>query len=72
MKTCLVPEGEPIFSEMATTVEIVDEAGGEFLEVRQQCGKMTKADLMISINPEEWPMLRAAIDVMVAKCRPTK
>lgn len=31
----IAPRGEPIFSERATTIEIDDEAGGEFIRVRQ-------------------------------------
>ncbi len=63
---CVLPEGEPIFSEMATLVTIVDESGGEFVEVSQA----GHADLgKIAISPEEWPALRAAIHDMIAKCR---
>lgn len=61
----VVPEGEPSFSEMSTTVEIVDEAAGEFVEVAQHA----RADMgKIAINPQEWPVLREAIDRMVALC----
>lgn len=63
----LVPDGEPLFSETATTVEIEDEAGGEFVEVSQH--GFTDAG-KIQINPEEWPALRAAINRMVRECRP--
>ena len=31
----VAPAGEPIFSSFATTIEIDDEAGGEFVRVRQ-------------------------------------
>lgn len=58
----VLPEGEPIFSEQAFTVEIDDEAGGEFVVVRDCEGK-------IRLNPEEWPALRKAIDRMVKECR---
>jgi len=60
------PPGEPLFSEMATTVQITDEAAGEFVEVSQTgapgIGK-------VQINREEWPALRAAINRMVRQCR---
>lgn len=56
------PEGEPIFSEMATRVYLEDEAAGPFVVVEQQVGK-------ISINPEEWEELKAAIDTMMEKCK---
>lgn len=62
----VVPEDQPIFSEQAITVSIVDESGGEFVEVQQasrtEIGKIT-------INPEEWPALREAISLMIADCR---
>ena len=31
----VVPVGQPLFSEMATTITIVDEAAGEYVEVCQ-------------------------------------
>ncbi len=50
----------------ANTVEIVDESGGEFVEVSQhgapEIGK-------IQISPEDWPALRAAINRLVRECR---
>ncbi len=61
----VLPEGEPLFSEMATTVSITDEAGGEYVEVEQE-GKLVGK---IRINPEEWPALRAVIDSMIADCK---
>lgn len=63
----VAPVGDSLYSEMVTTVMIVDESAGEFVEViqsgRRDLGK-------IAINPEEWPALRAAIDTMIAECRP--
>ena len=66
--TCLVvaPKGEPIFSETATHVQIVDEAGGEFVELKQSASPVLGK---IQINPEEWPFLRSAIDQLIASCR---
>lgn len=62
----VMPSGEPLFSEMATTVSVVDEDGGEYVEVLQN----GRADLgKIAIEPSEWKMLRAAIDRMIAECR---
>ena len=59
------PQGEPLFSEMATAIKITDEAGGEFVEVSQNGPGLGK----IWINPEEWPALRAAINRQIKKCR---
>jgi len=62
----IAPKSEPIFSECATHVRIVDEAAGEFLEVEQQGGPSLGK---IQFTPEEWPHLRKAINRMVKECR---
>ncbi len=65
----VLPKTEPIFSEMATQVSIVDEAAGEYVEVKQT----GRTDLgKIAIDPEEWPMLKCAIDTLIAECRGVK
>jgi hypothetical protein len=58
----LLPDGEPIFHERATRIEIDDEGAGEFVVLHQHDGKA-------KIDPSEWPALRDAIDRMVAECR---
>lgn len=68
----VAPEGEPLFSELATRVTIVDDAAGEFVEVAQDGRDGSDYSGKIGINPEEWPMLREAIDMAVANCRPTE
>jgi hypothetical protein len=60
------PKDEPIFSETSTDIEIVDEAGGEFVEVQQHHDGYGK----IGITPDEWPTLRKAIDHAIKQCRP--
>lgn len=62
------PEAEPIFSEMQTTIEIVDEAAGEFVCVTQHGNDLGK----VMFNPDEWPAVRAAINRAVKQCRPDK
>ena len=63
----VLPEGEAIFSEQATTITIEDDAGGEFVTVEQpglaDAGK-------IRIDPTEWTALKSAIDRMIQECRP--
>ena len=59
-------KGEPIFSDYATRVEIVDEAAGEFVEV-SQAGR--EGGGKIAIASDEWPALRDAIDELIAACR---
>jgi hypothetical protein len=65
----VVPVKEPLFSDMATDIRIVDEAAGEYVEVCQS----GRVDLgKIAIDPIEWPVLREAIDQMIAGCRGDK
>lgn len=65
----VVPDGEPLFSDIATTVEIQDESGGEFVEVTQHCASEINK---IQIDPEQWPALRETINRMVKECRDVK
>lgn len=62
----VAPQGEPLYSEMTTTIEITDEAAGEFVEVKQhgapELGK-------VQIAPEDWPMIRKAFDRLIKDCR---
>ena len=62
----VLPDGAEIFSPAATIVEIDDEAAGEYVVIRQphqdERGEIT-------INPQEWPALRDAIDRLVKECR---
>jgi len=62
------PRGEPTFSELVTRIEIVDEAAGEFIKVTQEGGH-TDYGKSIAIEDGDWPVLRGAIDAMVAQCR---
>lgn len=62
----IAPEGEPIFSEMAFTVSIDDESGGEFVVIRSN--EVRSDSSAVSINSSEWPALREAIDRMVGEC----
>ena len=61
----VAPIGRPIFDEQATRVEIANEAAGEFVEVTQE----GRENGTISIEPGEWPALRAAIDQLIGDCR---
>jgi hypothetical protein len=65
-KVSVVPKGEPLFNQDATEIEIVDEAAGEFVEVRQ-CSDAY--DGKIGITVEEWPTIRKAIDDMIDRCQ---
>jgi hypothetical protein len=67
IKWAIGPASEPLFSERVTIVSIEDEAGGEFVVIEQQTDQ--PHDQRIAINPDEWPMLRTAIDYAVQACR---
>jgi hypothetical protein len=47
------PPGESLYSERCTIITIVDEAGGEFVEVKQQSGDIAEEDQSIRIDPTE-------------------
>ena len=59
-------EGEPLFSEMNTNIEIEDESCGQFILLTQE------RKYGIAIDGREWPMLREAIDEMVGRLIPNK
>ena len=63
----ITPPGRQTFDEEAFVVEIVDEAGGEFVTVEWLAD--TQSPNKIAINKEEWPALRDAIEYMVGQCK---
>ena len=64
-KMTVVPDGEPIFHERATHIEIDDEAAGEFLVI-SQC---VDGEQKIRIDHDEWPHIRKAVNDMFKRCR---
>ena len=65
----VLPEGEPIFSQLAYSITIEDEAAGEYVLVRS-ANQKDGSEVELWIGPDEWPTLRDAIDRMIAECRP--
>lgn len=63
----VLPEGEPLFSEKATIVEIIDESGGDdFIQIHQipDVGE----DNVLRINSEdEWNAIAAAVADMFSE-----
>ena len=57
------PEDGPL-SERATEIEIINEGAGEFLSIHQDA---SIANGNITIDPEEWPSLKAAIEAAFAE-----
>lgn len=62
----ILPDDAPLFSEMATSIRIEDEAAGEFIKVTQNLPGLDIGQ--IAIDPHEWPALRDTIDSMIQKC----
>ena len=60
------PAGVELYHEAVTEVTIQDVAGGEFVEVSQSAETRPG---YITINADEWPALRAAINRAVRLCR---
>ena len=69
IKIVVAPEGQPIFGEQATTIEIDDEAAGEYVRIRQPTRDENGT---VCFCADEWPIVRSAIDDMISKCRKGK
>ena len=65
IKQIITPTNDPLFSEESTTIEIVDGAIGECLQIQQP----DNASPIIQITPEEWPIIKKTIDEMIKECR---
>lgn len=59
----VAPEGADLCDDRSTHIEIYDEGGGEFIRVVQPHGSDD-----IRIEPDEWPVIRAAIDRLFEEC----
>jgi len=60
--TLLPKEDSKLYDELAITITIEDELGGEFVELIQ-------GDSMFRIDTDEWLSLKTAIDSMIKECR---
>ena len=65
----VVPDWEPIFSEMATHIEIFDEAGGEYIRITQFRDNNSEG---VEIEPEEWAAIKNAVETLIATLQPEK
>lgn len=72
LKVMVAKPGEAVFSEAATTVEIVDDAAGEYVKVTQAKYEKDEETHYVEISPCEWPAIRSAIEFMVSECREDK
>ena len=60
------PVGVESYHEAVIEVRIQDETGGEFIEIIQSAETRPG---FVTINPEEWPALRSAINKAIKRCR---
>lgn len=60
----LVPEGQPTHDPLAFTIDVSDEGGGEFVEVRN-----VDTGHGLRVDPKDWPHVREAMDDMIGRCR---
>ena len=62
----VLPEGEPIFSEMATTIKIEDDAAGPFISIQQSSDNLDKGK--VNFDEKEWPMVKEAVEELLKVC----
>ncbi len=64
-KITVLPIGEPIFSENATNIEIVQEAVGDcFLKITQEADDPVYQG-SVCIDHDNWPAIKATIETLM-------
>jgi len=63
----VIPPGDAVFNETATHIEIDDEAAGEFVSIRQNFDQAAAGQIFIDV--QNWEVIRAAVDHLIADCR---
>lgn len=61
-EVAVLPKGAKLFDEACTRILIRDDSGGEFIEI-YQC--RNDGDKGILVAPDEWPIIKNAIDSMI-------
>lgn len=61
IETAVLPKGREIFDENGYRVLVDDEAGGEFVVLREQLVQGANPG-EVRLDKEAWPQLRAALD----------
>jgi hypothetical protein len=64
----VLPPKEQLFSTQRTTVSIVDEAAGEFLEIEQYPDADDRRHV-VRIDKDEWPTVKLAIEQLLPDLR---
>jgi len=63
----IIPEGNELSDGDLTEVRLVDDGGGEYLEIEQVPTGGSPA--VIRVNPDEWIHLRAAVNRLLKGCK---
>ena len=63
----ILPEGESIFFEAATRVEIIDEGGGAFIRIQQINDHVEKGEIRIDVR-EDWNLIKEAVEALGKTC----
>jgi hypothetical protein len=66
----VLPEGQPIFSERATEISIMDEAAGPFIEMRQFAENGEENILRFDVD--EWPYITKAVGKLIQEIKKLK
>jgi hypothetical protein len=61
--TKVLTKNAPIYNSEQHSVEIIDDGGGEFIEITEYAGKFQS----IRINMDEWEGLKEAVEFLIEK-----
>ena len=61
----ILPSGDPLISEQATKITIVEEGAGEHLEIEQQMDTASAMCQTIKVETDEWPKLKEGVEMML-------
>ena len=64
----VMPKGDALYSERATTITVDDEAGGCFLVLKQEGKINPPGHNQIAIDSQEWEHIKAAVEAMFKEC----
>ncbi len=58
----VIPKGSTIFCERATVIEVVDEAAGPFITIKQELETLAHGE--VSFDEEEWPLIVGCVETL--------
>ena len=66
----VLPENQPIFSELATEITIMDEAAGPYIEMRQIA--QSGGEDILRFDIDEWPHITKAVGKLIQETKKLK